>query len=546
MGPKAIVVLIIFLQLLSSSVIGTVEAGRNRPPTLNNNSPADGATEVNINPRLSVNVRDPEGELVSIWFSTNASGAWVNIGVFSLVGSGIYSVTPTSMTVFGKKYFWRVRATDGRKWTEKTYSFTTISSKILQLKWTAIGLPRTRSGVLIADVLGDAREEVIHVGVGKLTVLNGSNGSPIWSVSDSTMGEFSQPQIADLNLDRIPEILVPLQKPAGLLVLRGNTGSTYWRRADLGLETYGSPVVHDVNGDGYPEIFFESTDIYRGLAGTGRVTALSHDGRILCQTFAWRPCSGGLSLGDTDSDGEFELYMGDRNTGYGNGTISFWARNLTQRWNRKEIMGSSHIPMLADVTKDGIRDVVVGDLNGGLAVFRSSDGVKVRMTLGIPNDAPVHYQPSVYDIDGDGNLEMMMADGSHNTTSQDVVVWDLVRWAVDARMYVGNCFYGPQAGDVTGDGVMEMLAASSTGIFVFDKSYSLIYKVTNLIGSLNYAVIQDIDNDGYSELVISSSGGVVYAFDTHARKPTLRPRSEVQFYSEYRLGAAEYVPPPGS
>jgi hypothetical protein len=92
---------------------------------------------------------------------------------------------------------------------------------------------------------------------------------------------------------------------------------------------------------------------------------------------------------------------------------------------------------------------------------------------------------------------------------------------------------------------MEMLAASSTGIFVFDKSYSLICKVTNLTGSLNYAVIQDIDNDGYSELVISSSGGVVYAFDTPARKPNLRPRSEVQFYSEYRRGAAEYVPPPG-
>jgi hypothetical protein len=66
------------------------------------------------------------------------------------------------------------------------------------------------------------------------------------------------------------------------------------------------------------------------------------------------------------------------------------------------------------------------------------------------------------------------------------------------------------------------------------------------MGSLNYAVVQDIDNDGYSELVISSSGGAVYAFDTPAQKPKLRPRSEVQFYSEYRLGAAEYVPPPGS
>jgi hypothetical protein len=545
------IVLIIFSQLLFLNIAGTTvlaaSAGKNRAPTLTNNSPLNGATGVSINPQLSVTVRDPEGALVSVWFSTNASGTWRDIGVFSLVPSGTYSVKPTNMGAFGTKYFWRVRATDGYKWTEKTWSFTTVSatSKVLQLKWTATGLPTTRAGVLIANVLGDAREEIIHAGVGKITVLDGSNGSPIWSVSDSTIQEFCQPQIADLNLDSILEIVVPLERPAGLLVLHGNTGSTYWKRTDLGLETYSSPVIYDVDADGYPEIFFGSTDVYHGLDGTGRVTALSYDGRILRQTFAWRPCGGGLSLGDTDSDGEFELYMGDRNSDYGNGTISFWARNLTQRWNRKDIMESSNIPVLADVTKDGILDVVVGDLNGGLAVFKSSDGNTIRKTLGIPNDAPVHYQFSVYDIDRDGNLEMMMADGSHNTTSQDVVVWDLVRWTIDARMYVGSCFYGPQVGDVTDDGIMEMLVASSTGIFIFDKSYSLIFNITGLHGTLNYAVIQDIDNDGYNELVISSSGGVVYAFDTPARKPNLRPRSEVQFYSEYRNGAAEYVPPPG-
>jgi len=32
------------------------------------------------------------------------------------------------------------------------------------------------------------------------------------------------------------------------------------------------------------------------------------------------------------------------------------------------------------------------------------------MTRGIPKQAPTHYQPCVYDIDGDGNLEMLMAD----------------------------------------------------------------------------------------------------------------------------------------
>ena len=78
MRTRAIIVLIIFSQLLSCSMVGTkslvAEAGGDQAPILANNSPSDRATEVYTNPRLSVNVRDPEGELVSIWFSTNASG----------------------------------------------------------------------------------------------------------------------------------------------------------------------------------------------------------------------------------------------------------------------------------------------------------------------------------------------------------------------------------------------------------------------------------------------------------------------------------------
>ena len=45
-------------------------------------------------------------------------------------------------------------------------------------------------------------------------------------------------------------------------------------------------------------------------------------------------------------------------------------------------------------------------------------------------------------------------------------------------------------------------------------------------------------------------GRIVYAFDTPAPSELARvrerARSEVQFYSELRLGAAEYVLPPGS
>ena len=436
---------------------------------------------------------------------------------------------------------------------------------ILSFKWLASYYPIGfgEAGILAADIDGNGIEEIIYAGYnggrqnGTLTVLNGTDGSVIDYYEDADIGSYAKPQMADLNRDDALEIVVPLQDPAGVLALyfdrNDNKLKLYWRRSGarlMGRELFSSPVIYDINGDDYPEIFVASSDIYNGLNGTGRLTSLAYDGQILYQTFTWRPCGGGLSIADADNDGEFELYMGDRNTDYGNGTISYLARNLTQRWNNHGITESSNIPVLADVTKDGVLDVVAGDTDGGLAVLRSSDGSRIRMTLGIPNDAPVHYQFSVYDIDKDGNLEMLMADGSHNVTSQEIVVWDLVNWEVDARMDVGQCYYGPQVADVTGDGVMEMIACTDEGVYVFDSSYDLIssVNVTELPGgsrgTLNYAVVQDIDNDGYNELIVSSQDCRVYAFDTPAPTSSLRPRSEVQFYSEYRRGAAEYVPPP--
>ena len=228
-------------------------------------------------------------------------------------------------------------------------------------------------------------------------------------------------------------------------------------------------MIFYIDGNGYPTVFVGSEDVSKGLSGTGRVTALSYDGRILHQAFAWRPCSGGLSIADTNGDGEFELYMGERSmylnnpeygdNDYGKGVVSFWAKNLTLRWYRPELFSSSQIPMIADVNGDGILDIIIGDLDGGLAVLNATDGGTMQMTRGIPQIAPTHYQPAIYDIDGDGNLEMLMAD-PHDTTSDDLVIWDLVKWQVDARIYIGKNFYGPQIADVTGDGIMEIIACN--------------------------------------------------------------------------------------
>ncbi|MEM2779950.1 MAG: DUF2341 domain-containing protein [Candidatus Bathyarchaeia archaeon] len=534
-------------------------------PLLVFENPPNQATDVYTNPTLSVKVISLNQHNMTIFFKEKISNTWVNIGIYENVPNGTYSVNAAQMTKLGTTYYWSVYVTDGITYTSKTYSLTT-TTKILQQKWVATNVPRGASGVLIADINNDEIEEVLHAGIGGVVALNGTDGSVIWYVPDNHVGSMAQPQMADLDKDGILEIIVPLEgnsrvsgSTAGLLVLHANNGSLYWRKEDLGLETYSSPVICDIDGDGYPEIFFASTDIYRGLNGMGRITMLSYNGTILHQAFAWRPCGGGLSIADTDGDGEFELYMGDRHiymndpehgdNDYGKGVQSYWAKNLTLRWYRPEILCSSQIPMIADVNKDGILDIIIGDLTGGVLVLNATDGSTIKMYQGSLGVTPTHYQPSIYDIDGDGNLEMLMADPHEDTLdpvsgypSDDVVIWDLVNWKVDARIYIGKCYYGPQLADVTGDGKMEIIVCNYRGVFIFDHEGRVLDGIAGLAGTLNYAVAQDIDGDGYTELVVSSQSGRIYAFDTPARRPNPRPRTEVQFYSEYRRGAAEYVP----
>ena len=543
----------------STFCVAGAEEIQGNAPLLAAESPPDGATGINTNPLLVAHATDPNGDSMTIVFKIlDVFGKWEDIAKYDNVGDGVCSVLPKKMADLNTTYYWGVCASDGESWTNKTYSFTTTAT-VLSYKWMRSYFPIGfgEAGVLAADVDGNGMEEVVYASTSAVAVMNGTNGAIIWSVNDSKIGSYAKPQIADLDSDGNLEIVVPLQNPAGLLVLRGNDGSVYWRREDLGRELFSSPLVHDINGDGYPEVFVASTDVYNGLVnGTGRLTSLTHDGIVLHQTFSWRPCGGGLSIADTDHDGEFELYMGDRDmylnspgigdNGYGRGVRSFWASNLTERWSRPEFILSSSIPVPADVNADGILEIVVGDLYGAVVVLNSTDGSIIRKTYGDLTKWPVHYQFSVYDVDRDGALEMMMADGSHAGSSQDVVVWDLVNWTEKRRLSVGPCFYGPQLADLTGDGIMEIIACTDSGIFIFDTTYNLIWNATGLEPTLNYAVVQDIDGDDYNELVVSSQSYRVYAFDTPARRPNPRPRSEVQFYSEYRLGVAEYVPPPGS
>ena len=440
-------------------------------------------------------------------------------------------------------------------------------------------------------------EEVFHAGgpaqpsstAGRVTCLNAQDGTELWRKSIYGVGDTATLQMADVDLDGKLEIAVALQAPAGLYILNAEDGSELWKApgsytyegnviggfiTPIGGRVDGSGVIGDIDGDGYPTVFL-GVMAYEENPDSGKLIAWEWNPTLgtmveQARTTVWHPCAGGLSLGDTDNDGTFELYMNERDVYYGDGShgrglTSFWAENLTLRWRIYDWGASSNIPMLADINKDGVLDVVDTNLGTGICVLNSTDGQPLKGAGGVvlynqQLGLPVHYQSTIYDIDGDGNLELMCADGTHVASgmgfiSNYTMIWDLYNWQLDGVLNPGLAFRGPSVGEVTGDGVMDIIVATYNesgtdydAVKIYDHSYSLVDQYVGLRRPAIGTVVQDIDRDdtGLNELLVLTQGGIIYCFDTpglsQERLGNQRARSEVHFYSESRNGVSEYIP----
>jgi hypothetical protein len=427
------------------------------------------------------------------------------------------------------------------------------TSNTLILRW-AKGIVKTHVAPLAADLNGDGIMEIVvsgldSAGKGCVVALDSTNGNELWRYYDSALaslefGVHSPIEIADLTNDGSMEIVVTANYTFALF---GN-GSLYWKNIDaLSYQNYNA--ILDIDGDGYPEIFIVSGEAPR--LGSDRITRLSYDGNIELQSWAWHCCWGGITVGDTNFDGRFEVYVTDRAVTYnpsgdaygggGMGIRAFDAHTLQPLWNDPTVLCSSHNPMLADVDNDGILDIVVAAQSDmGVVVYNSSDGSVLKR--GSEGDMRSHLQPTIADIDGDGNLELISCRDS------PVRIWDLNKWQLDAELPV-SAHEPPQVGDITGDGKLDIVIVNDSEIhvFTFDSDIKEYVQVGYYAASrwdLNaLTLIQDLDGDGHNELVVTSMNGYIYVFNTLGKSKT-PIRSNIHFYSERRWRNTEYIAPP--
>jgi uncharacterized membrane protein len=328
------------------------------------------------------------------------------------------------------------------------------------------------------------------------------------------IGLMSSIAIGDLNGDGLVELVAPSTNGT-LYVYRGDGqdaggGSPLiWSTDVVGVAA--EPALADLTGDGNAEI------ILSGYTGT---YAFAHDGTQLWHnpdpravatdsggTTGW----GGPTIGNLDLDPEPEiviaasqdaLYVLDH---MGN---TLWSVPVADRFVT--------IPVLADITGDGILDIIVADkwdlrvydyFNGGQLVWQYTQ------PDGLAGGQGAFGAPAVADITGDGQpeiiinwgvfIEAIRADGS-------------LLWQYNTG---NNAHFRPSpvtVADVTGDGQMNLITASAIAGFgiifnhtlmVLDADGNLVWE--QLVGdnsaSASGVAAQDLTGNGVWEVVWNGS-----------------------------------------
>ncbi|MBI5254394.1 S8 family serine peptidase, partial [Candidatus Falkowbacteria bacterium] len=171
---------------------------------------------------------------------------------------------------------------------------------------------------------------------------------------------------------------------------------------------------------------------------------------------------------------------------------------------------------IADINKDGERDIVVGAAPAGLAWVRATklSGEILSSFIAYPADYKAGVNVAAADVDEDGGVELIIVPAS--AAKPEVKIFSVDGSLKKSFVVAGikNTGLSVDVGDVDKDGKIEIVVGTGAGVSPEVKIFSADGKlkknlkvfVPQFKGGVNVRV-RDIDADGRSEIIVAAGKG---------------------------------------
>lgn len=212
----------------------------------------------------------------------------------------------------------------------------------------------------------------------------------------------------------------------------------------------------------------------------------------------------GVSLADIDNNGNLEIIAGSTDNtvhiwDYLGNELTGWPITLPAMVQAKVAVG--------DIDNNGDMEIIIPARNGYVYVY-NHDGTSFTGWPQNANGVLGLVAPSLFDLDQDGNLEIIMPQMQSGQPGHVYV------WHHDGQVYTGwpqNTDYlavaTPAVADIDNDSLYEIVALSYRSVYVWDQDGNTKpgWPRLNVAGGMSYAqpVLADLDDDGDLEVLHS-------------------------------------------
>jgi len=309
-------------------------------------------------------------------------------------------------------------------------------------------------GLAGIDVNSDGRLDLLTVdyGTNTLSVLlghgDGTFGAP---TSFSTLGQPMALAAGDITGDGKPDVVVIPYVDRHMMVHPGNGDGTFGPAIDIALPRQSSSVlIRDINSDSRPDLILANDDLLSvWLDGPGGARI---DYPVGVTTW-------GLAAADVDRDGVLDVMVGSGYQGlvsffrgHGDGSLALSSTSPSMETRTAAIA-------VGDLNEDGWPDLAIANSGWGVTVYLGVGDGRFGVVDTVATPAIPRAVASA-DLDGDGRMDLLVANGSANTVSVMLGRGDLsFEQRIDYPM--SHVPAGVVVADFDGDGRLDFAATSS-------------------------------------------------------------------------------------